>query len=621
MSGRAQRRLVAIVAADVAGYSRLIGADEEGTLSALRAHRHELIDPLLAEHVGRIANTAGDSLLLEFLSAVNAVRFSVAVQKGMAARNANVPPEQRVVYRIGINVGDVVAEGDDLLGDGVNVAARLEGLANPGGICVSRTVRDQIRDKFDFALEDMGEVEVKNIARPIRAFRVLTEPGTEAPARKRRAARRWPAIVSVVAIVIAAVGAISWWQPWTREAEKGSLERRFDLPTIAVLPFDNMSGDPEQEYFSDGITEDLITDLSRVSGLFVMARSTTFTYKNKSLTAQQVAEELGVDYLLEGSVRKAGTRIRVNAQLVDGRSGLHLWADRYDRELTDVFALQDEVVQKIVSALAVRLTAREEERLGQAAKVNPEAYDVLLRGLQKYRRFTRETNSEAREIFEKAIALDPNFARAYADLALTHAMDVTLGWAETHDASVRRAKEVAEHALNLDDSLPQVYFTLSIIHRLENQHDEAIAAARRAVELEPSYADGYGVMANALNYAGRPQEGRDAIQTAMRLNPLHPFYYVWVLGQSHFLLGSYQEAIEQFENVVRSNPQFPAGHLALAASYGQAGRIEDAEWEAVEVLALLPDFSITKERETAPYKNPADLQRWIEGLGKAGLPE
>ena len=619
MSDRAKRRLAAIVAADVAGYSRLIRADEEGTLDVLRTLRRELIGPLLIEHAGRIANTAGDSLLLEFPSAVNAVHFSAAMQESMAARNADVPADQRIEYRIGINVGDVVAEGKDLLGDGVNVAARLEGLAEPGGICVSRAVRDHIRDKLDLEMDDMGEVEVKNIARPVRTFRLLTEPGSERQGRLKTTASRGRLFIVVVAVVVT-IGAVFWWQYWTREADQ--LPRRpSDLPAIAVLPFDNMSGDPNQEYFSDGITDDLITDLSRVSGLFVIARNSVFTYKGTPVKVQQVGRELGVSYVLEGSVRKAGDRVRINAQLVEASTGHHLWADRYDRELTDVFALQDEVVQRIVSALAVELTEQEQVELTQAAKAHPQAYDTLLRGLEELHRYTREGNAEALKLFEKAIALDPGFARAYADSAYVLANRVISGWSQTPDDDIRRANEFAERAQALDDSLPQVYHAISSIALAENRLEASIAAAQRAIELEPNYADWYAVLASQLNYGGRPKEAIKMIQTAMRLNPRYGFFYVWIKGHAHFMMQDYAAAIAEFEDVVKRNPDFPRGRLYLAASYAQSGQIDEARWEANEALALLPDLTIETQRQTAPYKEAADMERYIEGLRKAGIPE
>ena len=619
-----ERKLTAILAADVVGYSRLMGEDEAGTLAALKAYRNETIDPRIAEHSGRIVKLMGDGALVEFPSVVEAVLCAVEIQEGLAERNAGVDDGRRIELRIGINVGDVIVDGDDIYGEGVNVAARLDTLAEPNGICISRTVHDQVRDKLDLVIDDLGEVEVKNIARPVRAFRVLTGPGAEAPLRKRTATRRWSAVAAVAAvaaIVIATLGALAWWQPWTGGADRLSVERPSDLPAIAVLPFDNMSGDPEQEYFSDGITEDLIADLSRISGVYVIARTTVFTYKGRSVTVRQVGEDLGVQYVLEGSVRRAGNRIRINAQLVDARSGRDIWADRYDREMTDIFALQDEVTKKIVSALAVELTADEEDRLQRTTKIDPGAYDFFLRGLELYRRYTFETRAEARELFERAAALDPGFARAYAGIANTHVFDYREGSSESPERSAQKSLEMVEHALALDDSVPQVQFAASFVYAQLARHEDAIAAARRAIELDPNYADGYVQMAFSLIFAGRPEEALDQMANAMRLNPWHPFLYTWVLGHAYFLMEQYEEAISLFEKVVESNPHYHDGHLALAAAYGLAGRIDDAEWEAEELLSLQPNFTLRDSLRRTPYKNPADLERWITGLRKAGLPE
>jgi len=616
-----ERKLTAILAADVVGYSRLMGEDEAGTLAALKAYRNETIDPRIAEHSGRIVKLMGDGALVEFPSVVEAVLCAVEIQEALAERNAGVDDGRRIELRIGINVGDVIVDGDDIYGEGVNVAARLETLAEPNGICISRTVHDQVRDKLDLVIDDLGEVEVKNIARPVRAFRVLTGPGAEAPVRKPTATRRRQAVAAVAAIVIAALGALAWWQPWTGGRDRLFVERPTGLPAIAVLPFENMSGDPEQEYFSDGITGDLITDLSRISGVFVISRTTVFTYKDKSVTVRQVGDDLGVQYVLEGSVRRAGSRIRINVQLVDTRTGHDLWADRYDREITDIFALQDEVTKKIVAALAVELTADEEERLRRTTKIDPEAYDVFLRGLELYRRYTFETRTEARELFERAVALDPGFARAYAGIANTHVFDYREGSTESLELSAQQSLENVERALALDSSVPQVQFAASFVYAQLGRHEDAIAAARRAVELDPNYADGYVGMAFSLNFAGRPQDALDQMTNAMRLNPWYPFLYPWILGHAYFLLEQYEEAISQFEKVIESNPHYHDGHLALAAAYGLAGRIDDAEWEAEEVLSLQPDFTLSDNLRRTPYKDPTDLERWIEGLRRAGLPE
>ena len=394
-----------------------------------------------------------------------------------------------------------------------------------------------------------------------------------------------------------------------------------EQPAIAVLPFENMSGDPAQDYFSDGITEDLITDLSQISGLFVIARNSSFTYKGTPVKVQQVGRDLGVQYVLEGSVRRSGTRIRVNAQLVDARTGRHLWAERYDRELTEVFALQDEITRKIVAALAVKLTSDEAARLSRAAKVDPEAYDLVLRGIDRLVRFTPQTGIEARELFERAIAIDPGFVRAYTNLAVTYWRISGSGATEAGGEAPRRASEYAQIALALDPTVPQVHYALAGARIEQRRFNEAVTSARRAIELDPNYADGHAQWGNALNRASRPQEGYRAIQMAMRLNPRHGFVVYSIIGDSLLQLGRTEEAVSAFKKAVELNPEFIRGRRMLAAVYGQIGRIEDAEWEAAELLTLEPDFTLARARETATLKNPAHLERYIEGLRKAGLPE
>ena len=430
-----------------------------------------------------------------------------------------------------MHLGDIIVECEDIYGDGVNVAARLEGLAEPGGICLSQQAYDQVETKLDLAVVDIGPQQVKNIARPIRVFRILDG---QSPGAKPKAPRRflpWPAIAALVLLsLLGAATAVLWWP----ESEQPAVERASVHPAIAVLPFDNLSGDPGQDYFSDGITEDLITDLSRISGLFVVAQHTMLTYKGRAVNVRKVGEELGVQYVLEGSVRKAGNRVRVNAQLVDAANGHHLWAERFDRELTDVFALQDEVAQKIVSALAITLTPDEQERLSQAALANPDAYDLLLRGLERYRRFTRETNAEAREYFERAVAIDPDFVRAHADIALTHAEELFHGWTDTPERSSRLALEMAQQALKLDNNSRVGHFAVAYTHLSMKRYDEALVENRRVLDLDSNHADGHAQRAMIMNYVGRSAEGLEAIRIAMRLNPRYPFFYVWILGQAHF---------------------------------------------------------------------------------------
>jgi TolB-like protein/class 3 adenylate cyclase/tetratricopeptide (TPR) repeat protein len=622
-----ERKLTAILAADVVGYSRLMEIDEAGTLAALKSHRADLIDPEIVKWRGRIVKLMGDGALVEFASVVNAVSCALAIQEGIAGRNESLPEDRRIEFRIGVHLGDVMIEGDDIYGDGVNVAARLEGLAEPGGICISQQAFDQVETKLDLAYEDLGAQRVKNLARPVRVYRLRSggEGSSEPVATKRRGLSVIQVIGSATVLLLVVAGLVlGWWQPWVSKEEPASMERMAlplpDRPSIAVLPFNNFSNEPSEEYFADGMTEDLITDLSKVSGLFVIARNSVFTYKGRAVKIRQVAEELGVRYVLEGSVRRAGSQVRINVQLIDATTGGHLWAERYDGTLEDVFALQDEVSRKIVSALAVTLTPDEQQRSNQA-QASPEAYDLLLRGLERFRRFTREANVEAREYFERAVAVDPDFARAHADIALTHAEEIFHGWSESLERSSRLALEKAQYALTLDDNSRVAHFALAFTYLNVMRYDEALAANRRVLELNPNHAEGHAQRGLILSHVGRPAEALEAIRIAMRLDPRHPFFYVWILGQAQFLLKQTDEAITQFEKSIESNPDFVIGHLMLASAYAHAGRIEDAQWEAEEILVLLPDFTLTAEREKAAYKDPAHLEYYLEGLRKAGLPE
>ncbi len=635
-----ERRLSAIFAADMVGYSRLMEADEIGTIQRQKTHRVEFIDLKFKEFHGRIVKEMGDGILVEFPSVVEAVQCAVAIQREMVNREAGVSENRRIVYRIGINLGDIVIEGDDIFGDGVNIAARLEQIAEPGGICISGTAYDQLKSNVKVGYEALGEVQIKNIQQPVRAYRVLTDPDQVGEVIEKKHTgqtniRQFAAIVAVLLVAIVAGGA--WW--WSLQSNTNSLVSAKDgdtaqqktakhspaltmdtssKPSIAVLPFDNLSNDPQQEFFSDGITEDLITDLSQVSGLFVIARNTVFTFKGRAHDIQQVGNKLGVKYVLEGSVRKVGNSVRINAQLIDVQNGGHIWAQRYDRKLADVFALQDEVVQKIVAALAITLKPTEKKRLARKQKVHPQAYVLLLRGLEQLRRFSRETNLEAREYFERAIALDPKFTRAYSALALTHALDFDQDWSNDLKRSNLKALNIAQQALSLDKTVNQTYFTLAIIYRNLKRLDDATAAAKKAIALDPNYADGFAGHAINLNFNGQPEKGLVAIRHAIKLNPEKPFFYIWVMGQSYYLLGRYAEAVKLFEDVMVSNSQFPLVHKMLVVTYSELGQIEDAEWALEELLTLLPNFTVSQEMENIPYKDKTVLNRYIEGFRKAG---
>ena len=634
-----RRKLAAVLAADVVAYTRMMGADEDSTMDSWWSHRKEVIDPEISRNRGRIVKHTGDGFLAQFDSIMDAVCCAVSIQSDLARRNKFVAADKRMDFRMGINLCDIMVDDEDIYGDGVNIAARLEALAAPGGLVISASVFEQIRGKLDLAWEDMGDQQVKNIAKPVRAFRFSGDGGVSAapqPEVKAKAKTGNAGLIgALAAVVLVAAGAIGWlvYDRTQVPAEtvsagdagniaSGMLNNPLpEAPSIAVLPFDNMSGDPQQEYFSDGITEDLITDLSRISGLFVIARNSVFTYKGKAVDIRQVARELGVNHILEGSVRKSGNRVRINVQLIDANTGRHLWAERFDRDLVDVFALQDEVTQRIVSALAVKLTKTEEQRLSGVADANPEAYDMLLRGLEQLRRFTRETNAEARKYFEKAVALDPGYVRALADVALTLSLDVEFGWTDDAQGDLARGLEILKKAEALDDRLRQVYFSKSALYRYMKRYEDSVAAAKRSLEIDPNYADGYAQLANTLVSAGRHEESITAIRQAMRLSPRHAYFYIWILGHAYFHLERYEEAVVEFKKVLQKNPEFELARRALAAAYGHLGREDDAAWEREEVLVVEPGFTLARARQISFYKRESDLDRYIEGLRKAGFPE
>ncbi len=585
-----ERKLTAIFSADVKGYSRLMGEDEEATIRTLTAYR-ELMAALIQQYRGRVVDSPGDNLLAEFASVVDAVRCAVEVQHELRVRNAELPDQRKMEFRIGINVGDVVVEGEKLYGDGVNIAARLEGLAEPGGICISGTVHDQIENKLALSYEYLGEQTVKNIAKPVRAWRVVMDeaaaalvtqsvlrqasPETHRVGTSHRILVTWPkgtlVLISVLLLVgiIISVQYLSFRPPAPSAnipPEQPSVLPLPDTPSIAVLPFTNMSGDPEQDYFSDGMTEDLITALSKLSGLFVIARHSAFVYKGKAVKIAEVSKELGVRYVLEGSVRKADSRVRINAQLVDATTDHHLWAEQYDRELKDIFALQDEIREKIVFALKVKLTPEERERFRYLPTASLEAYDALLHGAGYFFRFTRETNAQARQLYERALELDLQYAAAYAMLAWTYLADFIFQWNQDPQ-TLERAFETAQRAVALDDSLPVAHMTLGDVYRWRKQPEQALAEAERAIALDPNFAEGYAHLGDILNSTDRPAEAIKMVEKALRLSPHPPFYYLSSLAESHLRMGHYEEAIVAQKQVLLRNPNFLPAHVMLAGSY------------------------------------------------------
>ena len=622
------RRLSAILSIDVVGYSRLMGRDEAGTLAALKAHRAELIDPKAAQYGGQTIKLMGDGALMEFASVVDAVRFAVEVQCAMRDRSADVAEDQRIEFRIGINIGDVIAEDGDIHGDGVNVAARLEGLAQPGGICIRRNVRNQVRDKLALDFEDLGEVEVKNIERPIRAFHVVLNEKAAAlatavvvpPPDKRS---RWRQVAAAAALSLIVIAGVAWWQPWAPDFEPASVEKMAyplpDRPSIAVLPFDNLSGDPEQDYFADGIAENVITELSRFRNLFVIARNSTVTYKGGAVKVREVSEELGVQYILKGSVQRANERVRISAQLIDAITGRHLWAERYDRDLDDLFAVQDDVTRQIVATLATEgglLADAWQKRTVRKRTESLKAYDLDLRGWEAYGLWTKEDFARAKDLFEKAIAADPDYARPYANLALTLVWEVYSKWAT--EESLNRAVELAKEAIARDDGEAWGHWALGAAYLKLGRYEQAVAEYEKALELNPNDADVLAETSFHLAWVGRAEEGIDNVKTAMRLNPRHPDWYLWGLGVAYYDARRYEEAAATLAN--RKSPNLKS-NLYLAAAYAQLGRQVEAQATVQKILLENPESSIKLWGRAQPYQHEADLNHYIQGLRKAGLPE
>ena len=582
---RLQRRLAAILSADVVGYSRLMGLDEAGTLSRLNALRRELVDPTIAAHAGRIVKLMGDGALVEFASAVDAVACAIEIQRQLRERDAGGSEANPIQFRIGINVGDIIIEGEDILGDGVNIAARIEGIAEPGGISISEDAWRQVQGKVAANFVDAGEQSLKNIARPVRVYRLDIAP-------KAATASDVP-------------------RPIPAQSDK---------PSIAVLAFNNMSGDPEQEYFSDGISEDIITDLSKLSELHVIARNSTFTYKSKPVDVKQVGRDLGVHYVLEGSVRKAGNRVRVTGQLIDVASGAHIWAERFDRDLTDIFAVQDELTREIISALKVKLTPEKKDRLARKNTIDQEAYDLFLRGRERAWLNTRSGNIEARHLLGRAVTINPEFAAAHAFIGFTQVNDYVNGWAEVPERSLQAGLENAGRAVQMDEAEPQGHYALAVALFFHRETDRALAEARRSVALAPNFAQGHHTIARMLTFSGDAAGAINTIDAYMQLDPLYPDMALYFLAEARFALGQFEEAVTALKQRHGRNPNSATSYALLASCYGHLGRIAESQAAWAEVMRIAPDFSIERQRRTLPYKNPDDFERRIEGMRKAGLP-
>lgn len=579
-----KRRLAAILVADVVGYSRLMHDDDDGTLAALTAHRRELVEPEIACHDGRLANTAGDSLVAEFGSVVQAVACAVEIQRQMPGRNAEVPPDRRVQFRIGISLGEIIGRAGDIFGDGVNVAARLQALARPNEICLSADAYRQVRGKLAVAFEDLGEHTGKNLPEPLRVFRIMPDAGKAEPAHG--------------------------WAPRTDPAQvAGRL--------LAVLPFGNLSADPGRDYFSDGITNDLITDLSRFPDLAVIASHSVFAYKGKRATIETIARELGVRYVVEGSVQHAGDRVRINAQLIDTLTDRHLWSQRYNRDLQDLFAVQDEIVHSIAATVFRRLEILEREHALRKPTDSLEAYDHFLRGQAVWYGWTSESNAEARAHFRKAIELDPNFARAYGALSYTLVQAALEGWLEHPEAALREARNLAQIAVARGPSDFENLEHLGFACLYCREFDRSLAYYEQALELNPNSADLLADMADMLAHIGRSAEAAEQIARAKRLNPICPDWYDWVLGIAAFHDGRYEDALAAF---TRAGTQSTFMLREMIATCVRLGRLDEARALGREVLQRQPGYRLAAE-SIRPFRDPKVLEAFIADLRRAGLPD
>jgi adenylate cyclase len=578
-----KRKLAAILSADVKGYSILMADDEVATISTLREYRN-IMSVCIDDRGGRVVDAVGDNLLAEFDSAVEAVKCAVEIQEKLKDKNQIFPDDKKLEFRMGVNIGDVIQDGERIFGDGVNVAARIEGLADAGGICVSRNTYDQIKNKLELSFEYLAEHEVKNIKEPVRVYKVLMDAGSPKPLVEEQ------------------------------------LELP-DKPSIAVLPFTNMSGDPSQEYFSDGLTEHIINGLCKVSNLFVIARNSSFAYKGKAVSVKQIAKELGVRYILEGSVQRAGNRVRITAQLIDANTDYHMWSENYDRDLEDIFALQDEITMKLINVMQIKLIYGDQARIWSGSTNNIQAVDMQMRGADCVFRINKKDNKQAQYYFKEAISIDKKYAMPYAMLGFTHLLDLLYGWSESIIKSFEEAEKNAVKASTLNESFDVPHSLMAWIYLFKRRHEEAIKEGEWAIELNPNGAEAYAGLAFVLNYSDETELAIKFIKQALRLNPIPPSHYYFWLAAAYRIRGQYEKAIKNLKKALIGNSDLLTPNLYLTASYSSLNRTEEAHKAAEEVLRIDPNFSLEYHKNILPYKNQETLNNYIDALRKAGLPD
>lgn len=626
-SNQSERRLAAILAMDVAGYSRLMEADEERTLSDLTAAIDALIAPTVEAHAGRVVKTTGDGVLASFDSAIQAVKCAVEIQDGLGRQNERVDKARRLEFRIGINVGDIIVKDGDVFGDGVNAAARLEGLAKPGQILISGAAFDQIKKALKLGFKFEGERKVKNFKEPIRVYRVLAEAsaaGRILGVRRQRLVRWAPA--GIAAALVLAAGMTWWWQPWTAPIDKASPVRMAhklpDKPSIAVLAFDNLTGDPKQEYLADGLSENIIAALSKIPEIFVIARNSSFTYKGKAVKVSTVAEDLGVRHVLEGSVQRDGDKVRVTAQLIDALNGHHLWSETYDRKVDDIFAVQDAISKKIVVALQVKLTEGDQAHLRASTTHNLKAWAHSVRANTHLQRFSKDGNAQARELYRKAVDIDPKHAGAWTGLAWTHLIDIRFGYTSSIPASFQQAAAIGKKAIALNPELPELHILFSTLALYQRDYDTAVAQAEHALRRGPQEARVNSLAAQVMLYMGKWQRAADLGTKAIRLSPYARSWYYWAPGRAYSFLGKHEQATTTLKaGLSRAESPFMKSlfHFGLSVAHSEAGQLKEAKSHMQQAVALNPRISVQYFKKSTFYKEKEHDERIIGHLRKAGL--